>query len=205
MSTISSTSQTIDQLAVHAARLARQNAELDDLTGIVAHEVKSALLHALLSDEPRTGLRRALELVDTILAAFRASQSDNDGVAVDQVVQQTLSDLGTFEADIIVNAASTFPLPPAVLRLVMRNLLANALAASAHNIHISTLHCDSQRLIIVDDDGVGLGVQNGYVTGDQIGLALCRRLVARFGGVIELKPRSAAGTRAVISIAGADR
>jgi signal transduction histidine kinase len=205
MSTITSTSQTVDQLAVHAARLARQNEALDDFTGIVAHEVKSALLQALLSDEPRAGLRHALELVDTILDAVRASQADNDVIAVDQVVQQTLSDLGTVDANIMASAAGTFPLPPAALRLVLRNLLANALAANAHNIHISTLGCGKQRLLVVDDDGVGLDAPDGYVTGDQLGLALCRRLVARFGGSIELKPRSAAGTRAVISVSGADR
>jgi signal transduction histidine kinase len=204
MSTIS-TSQTVDQLAVHVARLARQNEALDDFTGIVAHEVKSALLHALLSDEPKAGLRRALELVDTILEAFRASKADNDVAAVDQVVQRTLSDLGTVNAKIIASAAGTFPLPSAALRVVMRNLLANALAANGHNIHISTPACPKQRLLVVDDDGVGLDAQNGYATGDQIGLALCRRLVARFGGVIELKPRLAAGTRAVVSVFGADR
>jgi signal transduction histidine kinase len=92
-----------------------------------------------------------------------------------------------------------------VLRLVLRNLLANAIAAGAHNIHISTLACGEQRLLVVDDDGVGLDSHDDYVTGDQIGLTLCRRLLARFGGVVELKPRSTAGTRAVISISGTDR
>jgi signal transduction histidine kinase len=204
MITISS-SQTIDQLAFHASRLARQNEALDDFTGIVAHELKSALLRALLSDEPRAGLSRALELVDTIMEAVRASQVDSDLVAVDQVVQQTLADLGTLNASIITSATGTFPLPSAALRLVMRNLLANALAAGARNIHISALACGTQRLLVVDDDGVGLDAKDGYATGDQIGLALCRRLVGRFGGDIELKPRSTAGTRAVISISGADR
>jgi signal transduction histidine kinase len=205
MSTMSSTSQTLDQLAVHAARLARQNEALDDLTGIVAHEVKSALLHALLSDEPRPGLRRALELVDTILDAFRASQADDVVVAADRVVQQTLADLGPMKAKISSSATGSFPLPPAALRVVTRNLLANALAAGADNIHVSTLACGTEHLLVVDDDGIGLDAQDGYDTGGQIGLTLCRRLVARFGGIIELKPRTTAGTRAVVSVGWADR
>lgn len=197
--------ETVDQLAVHAARLARQNEALDDFTGLVAHEVKSTLTQALLDDEPRAGLRRALELVDTILETVRASHADGDAVAVDQVLQQTLADLGMVNANVIASAAGIFPLPSAVLRLVLRNLLANAIAAGAHNIHISTLACGEQRLLVVDDDGVGLDSHDDYVTGDQIGLTLCRRLLARFGGVVELKPRSTAGTRAVISISGTGR
>jgi signal transduction histidine kinase len=196
---------TLDQLAVHAARLARQNEALDDFTGLVAHEVKSALLHALLNDDARAGLMSALELVDTILEAVRASHANGDVVAVDQVVQQALSDLGMVSANVIASASGVFPLPPAALRLVLRNLLANAIAAGADNIHISTLAGGEQRVLVVDDDGVGLDSHDGYDTGDQIGLALCRRLAARFGGVIELKPRSGAGTRAVISVSGADR
>jgi signal transduction histidine kinase len=210
MSTISSNGEigvreTVDQLAVHAARLARQNEALDDFAGLVAHEVKSALLHALLSDEPEAGLMRALELVDNILDAVRANHANGEVVAVDLVVQETLSELGMVNANVSASAAGTLSLPSAALRLVLRNLLANALAAGAHNIHISTLARGEQHVLVVDDDGVGLDSRDGYVTGDQIGLALCRRLVARFGGAIELKPRSTAGTRAVISVSGADR
>ncbi|MCW2538420.1 MAG: sensor histidine kinase [Frankiales bacterium] len=198
-------SATAEQLAEHAARLARENEALEGLTGLIAHEVKSALLHALLDDEPRAGLMRALEVVDTILETVRASHADGNGVAVPEVVHQTLSDLEGIDANVVTSAAGVFPLPRAALRLVLRNLLANAIAAGAGNIHISTLTCGEGRQLIVEDDGVGLYSQDGYATGDQLGLALCRRLVARFAGVIELRPRPAAGTRAVISIYGADR
>jgi signal transduction histidine kinase len=197
-------SATADHLAEHAARLARENEELTDLTGLIAHEVKSALLHALLDDEPRPGVMRAMELVDTILQAARASHADVNVVAVDDVLRQTISDIGRVNAHVITSATGVFPLPRAALGLVLRNLLANAIAAGAGNIHISNLAGGERRLLIVDDDGVGLDSHDGYATGDQLGLALCRRLVARFGGVIELKPRPAGGTRAVISISGAD-
>jgi signal transduction histidine kinase len=198
-------SVTAEQLAEHAARLARENEALEDLTGLIAHEVKSALLNAMLDDEPLAGLMRALELVDTILEGVRASHADGNVVALDEVVQQTLTDLGRIDANVITSAAGVFPLPRAALGLVLRNLLANAIAAGAGNIYISTLACGERRQLVIDDDGVGLQSQYGYATGDQLGLALCRRLVARFAGAIELRPRPAAGTRAVISVSGAGR
>jgi signal transduction histidine kinase len=88
---------------------------------------------------------------------------------------------------------------------VVRNLLLNAIAARASNIHISSLAFRARHVLVVDDDGVGLESQGDYSTGDQLGLALCRRLVARLGGMIELKQRPAGGTRAVISISAEDR
>jgi pimeloyl-ACP methyl ester carboxylesterase len=74
-----------------------------------------------------------------------------------------------------------------------------------HGLPLNGASWEKHPVLVVDDDGVGLDSHDGYVTGDQIGRALCRRLVARFGGVIELQPRSAAGTRGMISVSGADR
>jgi hypothetical protein len=45
---------------------------------------------------------------------------------------------------------------------------------------------------------------DGYATGAQLGLRLCRRLVERCGCVLELRPRAVRGTRAVIVAAGAE-
>jgi signal transduction histidine kinase len=198
-------SATADQLAEHAARLARENEALEDLAGLIAHEVKSALLHALLDDEPWPRLVRALELVDTILETVRAGHADDNVVAVDEVLHETISDLGEVNANVATSASGTFPLPRAALRLILRNLLVNAFAAGAGNIHISTLAGRERRVLVVDDDGIGLESDDGYATGDQLGLALCRRLIARHGGVIELKQRASGGTRAVISISGVGR
>jgi signal transduction histidine kinase len=197
-------SATAEQLGAHAARLARENEALHDSTGLIAHEVKSALLLALHDDDSRTGLMRALELVDTILEAVRASHADGHVVAVEEVVQQTVADLASVNVNVSTSAAGEFPLPRAALDLVLRNLLGNAIAAGASNIHVSTLACGGRRLLVVDDDGVGLEPNDGYATGDQLGLALCRRLVARFTGAIELRPRRAAGTRVVLSVSRAN-
>jgi signal transduction histidine kinase len=193
-----------EQLADHAARLARKNEALDDFAALVAHDVRSSLLSAGPNDEPRESLTRVLELVDSILEAVRADRADGRVARAADCVQQAVADLGDIRADVITQVTGDLPIPPAALRIVLRNLLANAVAAGAHRIHISALAHGDRQALVVDDDGVGLGSTDHYATGAQLGLALCRRLVTRFGGVLELKPRAVHGTRAVIILTGAD-
>jgi len=194
---------TVERLAEHAAQLARKNEALEDFAGLVAHDVRSSLMSALISDAPRESLMRALELVDSILEAVRADGAD--GVAAADSVHQAVADLGDIDAEVITRVTGDFPIAPAALRLVLRNLLANAVAAGARRIYVSALAQGDRRALVVDDDGVGLGSTDGYTSGTQLGLLLCRRLVARFGGVIELKPRAVRGTRAQIVLTGAGR
>jgi len=190
-----------EQLATHATRLARKNEALEDFAALVAHDVKSSLVYAQRSDEPREAMTRTIELVDSILEAVRVDQ-DGPPASVADCVQQALADLGTVQADVVASATGDFPFPPAALRLVLRNLLANAVAAGAHRIHVSALAHGERRALVVDDDGVGIGSPDGYDTGPQLGLALCRRVADRFGGALELKPRAVGGTRAMIVVDG---
>jgi signal transduction histidine kinase len=195
---------TEEQLADHVARLARKTEALDDFAGLVAHDVKSSLVAALRDEDPREGLMRALELVDSILEAVRADRAATDRARLADCIEQALADLGDVGADIVANVTGEFPIPPDALRLVLRNLLANAVAAGAEQIHVSALARGDQHVLVIDDDGVGLGSADGYATGAQLGLRMCRRLVERTGGVLELRPRAVRGTRAVIVAAGAE-
>ena len=193
-----------ERLAAHAARLARKNEALEDFAALVAHDVRSSLLSGLISDEPREVLTRALEIVDSILAVTRADRADGGAARGTDCVQQALADLGEVRAEVITTVTGEFPIPSAALRIVLRNLLANAIAAGAERIFVSAVARGDRRVLVVDDDGVGLGSTDRYPTGSHLGLALCRRLVARFGGVLELKPRASGGTRAVLVLKGAD-
>jgi signal transduction histidine kinase len=197
-----------ERLAEHAARLGRQNEALADCAALVAHDVRSALVSALVSDEPREGLERALELVDSILEVTRADPGDGRGgggvASVAECVRQAVADLGGVDAEVITSVTGEFPMPAAALRLMLRNLLANAVAAGALRIYVSGLARGNRRALVVDDDGVGLDAPVGYATGARLGLALCRRLVARSAGVLDLKPRAVRGTRAVIVLNGAE-
>ncbi len=194
---------TEEQLVEHVARLARKTEALDDFAALVAHDVKSALITALRAEDPRAGLTRALELVDSILETVRADQGATGVARIADCVQQAIADLGDSRTEIVASVTGEFPIPPEALRLILRNLLANAIAAGAERIHVSALARGDQRVLVVDDDGVGLASADRYATGAQLGLRLCRRLVERCGGVLELRPRAVRGTRAVIVAAGA--
>jgi signal transduction histidine kinase len=194
-----------EQLVEQVTRLARKSEALEDFAGLVAHDVKSSLLAALRGEDPREGLLRALALVDSILEAVRADHGGPGAAGLADCVQQAIADLGESPAAIVSSASGEFPIPPDALRLVLRNLLANAVAAGAERIHVSALARGDQQIVVVDDDGVGLASADRYATGAQLGLCLCRRLVERCGGVLELRPRALRGTRALITVAGAAR
>jgi signal transduction histidine kinase len=205
MQALATRASTEEQLTEHVVRLARKTEALDDFAGLVAHDVKSSLLAALRADDPRAGLMHSLELVDSILTAVRVETAATGVARLDECVQQAVTDLGEIRAEVVSNVTGEFPIPPDALRLVVRNLLANAVAAGADRIYVSALSRDKQQLLVVDDDGVGIGAEIGYATGAQLGLRLCRRLVERCGGTLDLRPRAVGGTRAVIAVAGGSR
>jgi len=198
MSATATQMTTEEQLAEHVSRLARKTEALDDFAGLVAHDVKSSLLGALRDEDPRVGLTRSLELVDSILKAVRADQGATGVARLAECVQQAIGDLGASRTEIVATVTGEFPMPPDALRLVLRNLLANAIAAGAERIQVSALAHGDHRMLVVDDDGVGLASTRRYETGAQMGLRMCRRLVERCGCVLELRPRAVRGTRAVI-------
>ena len=144
-------------LAEHAARLARRNEALEDSTVLIAHDVKSILLSAVDADEPRELVQRALDLVDSILDAARADQADRTHAPVADCVEQAAADLGGVPARLMTSASSDFPMPPAALRLVLRNLLGNGVAAGARRIHIRARTFGDRSVLIVDNDGARIG------------------------------------------------
>jgi signal transduction histidine kinase len=195
---------TEEQLAEHVSRLARKTEALDDFAGLVAHDVKSSLLAALRDEDPRAGLEHALELVDSILEAVRVDMGAAGVTRLADCVQRAIVDLRASRIEIVSSATGEFPIPTDALRLILRNLLANAVAAGAERIYISTLARGDQHILVIDDDGVGLASTDRYDTGAQLGLRLCRRLVERCGGMLELRPRTIRGTRALIVAARAE-
>ena len=191
-----------EQLTEHVVRLARKTEALDDFAGLVAHDVRSALITALRDDDPHAGLVSALELVDSILEAVRADPAAAGVARLAECLERAITDLGDVDVEIVASAAGEFPIPPDALRLVLRNLLANAIAAGAEHVHVSAVARGDRQVLVVDDDGVGIESSDGYATGTQLGLRLCRRLVERCGCVLELRPRAVGGTRAVIATTG---
>jgi signal transduction histidine kinase len=187
-----------EELAEHVARLARRNEALEDASALIAHDLKSILRFAIDADQPREAMQRALDLVDSILEAARADQADRSHAPVADCLQQAAADLDSLPAEVVTSVTGEFPMAPAALRLILRNLLGNAVAAGAQRIHIQARRVGDRSVLTVDNDGAAPGATGRYATGAQLGLALCRRLVARCGGALELEPGPANGARAVI-------
>lgn len=191
---------TAERLAEHAARLARRIEALEDHAALLAHEVKSSLLSALCSDDLRMGVTQAVELVDTVLDAVHAESDPGQGSALMvDCLRQVVAD-SKLGIEVITGPVEDLPIPGGVLRLVLRNLVANAAAAGARRVHVWSRVRGDRSILIVEDDGVGPASSRGYAAGTRIGLTLCRRLVARFDGVIELEPRTVGGARAMVIV-----
>jgi signal transduction histidine kinase len=114
--------------------------------------------------------------------------------------------LRDFEPESITTTAdlpARLPLPPTVLRLLLSNLLRNAAAGGARSVHVSVKQRSAAWLLEVEDDGVGLDSAAGYRRGAGLGVRLCRRIAARYGGSIVLAPGRTGGTRATLKLKSA--
>jgi signal transduction histidine kinase len=102
---------------------------------------------------------------------------------------------------VVADENGRFPLAPRSLSVILRNLLANAAAARAHRVDVFATHRRGRWSLVVDDDGVGLGRgEDVYEHGSGLGLGLCRRIAERNGARLELMPRLAGGTRAILTM-----
>jgi signal transduction histidine kinase len=176
-------------------RLARRNEALEDFAALVAHELKTPLHAALFADDPSKLVEEALDLVDELLEAARDERTFAS-------VAECLDEIAT-QVEVSSDVTTTLPLPPGPLRVILRNLLSNAAAAGAGHAHVSAARSARSWRLVVDDDGVGLAAAHHYAAGNGLGLSLCRRIAARFGGVLELAPHPSGGTRATLEFAGA--
>lgn len=186
------------------AQLARRNEALEDFAALVAHELKTPLQAALLADDPSKPVEEALDLVDELLDAAQDMPSERPFASVAECLDQITEDLGN-QVEVSTDITATLPLLPGPLRVILRNLLSNAAAAGARQVHVSAARSARSWRLVVDDDGVGLAEADLYAAGSGLGLSLCRRIAARFDGVLTLAARPAGGTRATLEIAGADR
>jgi signal transduction histidine kinase len=188
-----------DQLAKATMRLARRNEALEDFAALVAHELKTPLHAALVADDASSELERALELVDSLLEAAR-DRRERPFASAAVCLEQALQDLGAIELEVTSWATAELPLPPATLRVILRNLLDNAVAAGARRVHVAAVQSSGSSQLVVCDDGVGLVAVDGYAAGSGLGLSLCRRIAARHRGTLKLARRPTGGTRATLRL-----
>jgi len=186
-----------ERLARTTIQLARRNEALEDFAALVAHELKTPLQAALVADHASGSVEDALDLVDALLEAARHEPAEPTFSSVTACLDQLLEELRA-EVEITTDTETTIPLPPEPLRVILRNLLSNAVAAGARHVHVAAVPSLRSWRLLVDDDGVGPAGTDGYATGSGLGLSLCRRIAARFGGVLELDAGPSGGTRATL-------
>ena len=191
-----------EKLEQTAMQLARRNEALEDYAALVAHELKTPLQAALLAPEPAAFLDEALDLVEALLEAAQNEGGTSSLAPVGPCVAAAARDLHTPGVEITTTVDVSLPLPVASLHVILRNLLANAVAAGAHHIQVGGAQSAGSWTLQIDDDGVGLADTDGYVAGSGLGFSLCRRIAARFGGELELAPRPSGGTRATLVFEG---
>jgi signal transduction histidine kinase len=187
-----------------AVQLAQRNEALEDFAALVAHELKNPLHAALLADDPSRPVEDALALVDTLLEAAHAESDTIIFTSVEEPLRQASDEVG---AGLVVTTdlATALPLASDALHVILRNLLSNAVAAGAQHVHVSAVRSASMWSLFVDDDGIGLGDADGYASGSGLGLTLCRRIAARFGGSLRLAPHPLGGTRAELEFTEVSR
>jgi signal transduction histidine kinase len=188
-------------LCTAAVRLARSNAALEDFAALVAHELKAPLLSARFADNPSSSIEQALQLVDSLLQSALDETTMEPHCAPTACLEQVVRELGRVDVELTAELSPTFPFPAQPLVVLLRNMLRNALASGATAIQVSTERSEQGWTLVVEDDGVGLADTDGYASGSGLGLELSRSLAGRFGGTLELAPRTPRGARATLILA----
>jgi signal transduction histidine kinase len=192
-----------EHLARAAASLARRNEALDEFAALVAHELRRPLQAALDAEEPTASINEALDLVDVLLAAAQTGPVGETSSDVGGCLYRAVTSLGG-QMRVTSDAPLPVPLPPGPLFVILRNLLSNAASAGATSVHVKSERSYRCSRLVVADDGAGLGARDRYATGSRLGLHLCRQIVARSGGALELSERVPKGTCATVTFALAD-
>jgi signal transduction histidine kinase len=193
-------SRLVDEVAV----LARAYSDVETFVALLAHEVRTRLkaTESALARADEVGLRIASEntcaleeLVDDLLELARA-RPDACADAGD-AMRSVIEDLGDrADAEIVVGELAVVALPPALLRTVLRNLVANALEAGASRVEVFRR---GDAAICVRDNGPGVEpalaakIFSPYSTkfgGSGLALGLCREILRRRGGELWLEPPS---------------
>jgi signal transduction histidine kinase len=194
-----------ERLAQAAVELARRNEALEDFAALVAHELKTPLHAALVADDAAAFVEEALDLVESLLSAAQGEASDAESASPVECLAQAVEGLGPHGVEITSDLCAALPIAPEALRVILGNVVANAIAAGARHVHVACARSADGWQLDVDDDGVGLDAPDGYASGSGLGLALCRRIAGRAGGRLELTPRRFGGTRATLFLGEATR
>jgi signal transduction histidine kinase len=226
------------RVAEYTARLEAVNADLDAFAGRVAHDLRNALAPLVMSpsllreapgdealvrkvaDRTERSSRRALGIVDALLAFSRAAQSAEiaESGSVRCVVKEVLDELAPLAAqlDASIEVAELPDLhvrcSPGLLLVVLANLCGNAVkyleGRPERRVRIAAHAEGAECRIEVEDTGPGIPkdalekifepfyrVADSGVPGIGIGLATVRRIIDARGGRVTVASDAGRGAR----------
>jgi light-regulated signal transduction histidine kinase (bacteriophytochrome) len=172
------------------------------------------------------GSHRMSELVSDLLAYLHAASLDNvltDPLDPESVLKEVLSSLNTLiresHAEVTHDELPLVAVNQTHLHQLLQNLVGNALKyrkdKESPHVHISATSVGQFQQFIVKDNGIGIAPQfhkqvfavfkrlhpkDGKYSGTGIGLALCQRIVERYGGRIWLESRPDQGTSVYFTV-----
>lgn len=223
-----------EELALRSAELQRSNTELEQFTYIASHDLQEPLrvitgyLELLVEERgealgelPRSWIEKATatasrmeRLVSDLLEYSRSGAGTYKPVVVDldEALSSALADLHRLSGDAHIRCddLGTALASPVEVRLVLQNLLGNALrhgrAEGPPEIAVGVERSQGWVRVSVADNGPGVPesdlrrvfgmferVEGQPAPGSGLGLALCRRLVERAGGHIWMERNRGAG------------
>jgi signal transduction histidine kinase len=151
-----STQVVLQELAETAVRLAQRNEALEDFAALVAHELREPLQAALVADDVSQPLEQALDLIDALLESAQEAAPERTFASAQSHVDHAVARYRSLEIELTSDLHAALPIASTSLAVILRNLLANAAAAGARHIHVTTDASASSWWLHVDDDGVGL-------------------------------------------------
>lgn len=216
------------RVAARTGQLLEALEDLGSFSYTVAHDLRSPLKNiAALSDHLRAaakdqapedleefadrihnGAQRMLELVDDLLRFSQTNKREIDRrdvnlrSLVEQCVEEQVADSRKEQIHLEVASDATVLSDAPMLKVVLQNLLSNALKFSRNRempeIHIQHIRTDGRDLITVRDNGVGFDAQHKeqafgifkrlhkaeQFEGSGVGLAIVQRIVAKHGGEV---------------------
>ncbi|MGV3637579.1 MAG: sensor histidine kinase [Flavobacteriales bacterium] len=216
------------RVAARTGQLLEALEDLGSFSYTVAHDLRSPLKNiAALSDHLRAaakdqapedleefadrihnGAQRMLELVDDLLRFSQTNKREIERRDVDlrslveQCVEEQVADARKGQIHIEIGTGTTVLSDAPMLKVVLQNLLSNALKFSRDrelpDIRIQHQRQDGRDLITVRDNGVGFDAQHKeqafgifkrlhkaeQFEGSGVGLAIVQRIVAKHGGEV---------------------
>ena len=225
-------------LQSHAAELERTNRELDRFAAVASHDLQeplrkisafASLVRRRYADQLDPEGEHSLDylvdaagrmrrLIEDLLAYARTSSREMERAPIDlsamtaEVLEALDLPIEECEADVQVGDLPTVEGDPALMRLLMQNLISNALKyrkGDSPRVEVSAEPDGDLWRVTVADDGIGLdeafaekifapfqrlhGREDYEGTG--IGLAICQQVVERHGGRIWVESAPGEGAR----------